>query len=236
MRVVMNDPPVVRQRGICGYVSLEGLLREADIITLHVPLNYEEIDKTYHLFDSTLISKTLPGSILINSSRGEVVDNAALHEFIDNKHLLGAVLDVWENEPNIDIELLKKLDIATPHIAGYSADGKETATKMSVLALSRFFRLGLEWKQSDIQKPLNQQFILDCDGKDIQEIISQAIEMTYYIENDDYTLRNDVSLFEKHRGNYPLRREFFAYNVSLKNGSKAIRDSLKILGFKINEE
>ena len=236
MRVVMNDPPIVRQRGICGYVSLDGLLREADIITLHVPLNHDGVDKTYHLFDSNLLRKTLPGTILVNSSRGEVVDNSALHEFIDNKHLLGASLDVWEHEPNIDVELLKKIDIATPHIAGYSADGKETATKMSVLALSRFFRLGIEWKQSQIQKPINQEFVLDCAGKDIQKIMCRAIEMTYRVENDDLTLRNNVNLFEEHRGNYPLRREFNAYNITILNGSKDVKDNLKILGFKINEE
>ena len=235
MRVVMNDPPIVRQRGICGYVSLDGLLREADIITLHVPLNLEGVDKTFHLFDSNLLRKTLPGSILINSSRGEVVDNSALHYFINNKHLLGASLDVWEHEPNIDVELLKKLDIATPHIAGYSADGKETATKMSVLALSRFFRLGIEWKQSQIQKPNNQEFVLDCDGKEIQEIMCEAIEMTYRVKVDDLTLRNNVNLFEEHRGNYPLRREFSAYNITILNGRKEVKDNLKILGFKINE-
>jgi erythronate-4-phosphate dehydrogenase len=232
LRIIMNDPPVVRTRGICGYVSLEGLLREADIITAHVPLNLEGNDKTYHLFDHNILRKTLPGTILINSSRGEVVDPNALHTFIDNKHLRGAVLDVWENEPNIDISLLSKLDIATPHIAGYSADGKANGTLMSVKACNNFFRLGID-KLPEINIPVHNNMCIeiDCKAKTSQEVLCEAIEFTYTVASDDNKLRDSIGTFEKQRGDYPLRREFQAYTVKLQNSNKDIVSRIKMLGF-----
>ena len=236
LRIVMNDPPIVRDRGICGYVSLEGLLREADIISLHVPLIHDGADKTYHLFNHETLAKTFHGTILINSSRGEVVDNQALHRFIDNKHLMGVCLDVWENEPNIDTLLLSKLDIATPHIAGYSADGKANGTLMSVKAINDFFRLGMK-QNPIINLPVHDNMCIefDCKTKSIQEVLCEAIEFTYSIASDDAKLRNKTIEFETQRGTYPLRREFQAYSVKLHNGNKEIHNSLKMLGFKTEQ-
>jgi erythronate-4-phosphate dehydrogenase len=235
MRVVLNDPPIARQRGPCGYVSLDGLIQEADIISLHVPLNYNGEDKTYHLIDELKLKKFNQGTILINTSRGEVVDNLALKNVLKSDVLKNAVLDVWENEPDIDLELMKMLDIATPHIAGYSADGKANGTAMSVRALSKYFNLGIDnWFPENIPLPSSPVIVIDAKNKTIQETISEVIEKTYKVKNDDERLRNAPLDFEKQRGNYPVRREFQAYSINLKNGSAELVDRLKELGLKIN--
>ena len=133
MRVILCDPPRSRIEGTCGYVSLEGVIRECDIITCHVPLNLVGHDQTYHLINERILQKVNPGTIIINTSRGEVVDNIALkNELKSRSRLQASVLDVWENEPLIDKELVELVDIVSPHIAGYSADGKANATAMTV--------------------------------------------------------------------------------------------------------
>jgi erythronate-4-phosphate dehydrogenase len=236
MRIVLNDPPVVRQRGPCGYVSLDGILREADIITLHVPLYHEGEDKTYHLFDEAKLNKLIPGTILINTSRGEVVDNKALKKALHLNRLQTAVLDVWENEPDIDLELMNTLDIATPHIAGYSADGKANGTAMSVNAVSNYFRLGLEnWYPAGLPQPQNVIVHIDGKNKSEQEIISEAVEYTYKVNEDTQRLKSSPNNFEKQRGDYPVRREFSSYTVQLVNGSSEISEKLKSVGFKMME-
>jgi erythronate-4-phosphate dehydrogenase len=238
MRVLLNDPPRSRKEGVCGFISMEGIMRECDIITCHVPLNMDGADKTHHLVNEQFLSKLNAGTIIINSSRGEVVDTNALKNMLNSSDKLqAAVLDVWENEPDIDVELLSKLDIATPHIAGYSADGKVNGTAMSVQALSRFFNLPLKlWVPNEIPVPENTTISIDCNGKTLQEILTDAILFTYPIVEDDLRLRNSISTFEKQRGAYPLRREFRAFTVNLKNDHSGADVKLKNLGFQIQTE
>jgi erythronate-4-phosphate dehydrogenase len=233
MRVLLNDPPRARREGPCGYVSLDGIIRECDIISCHVPLNMEGDDKTYHLFNENTLQKLHPGTILINSSRGEVVDNTALQRMLKEKRIT-ASLDVWENEPNIDKELVDLLDITTPHIAGYSADGKANGTSMSVQFLSKFFNLPLtRWFAENVPKPETTELTIDCKGKTLQEIISHAILFTYNVMDDDLRLRSSLDTFEKQRGSYPLRREFYAYHVILINPHSNIQKILNGLGFNV---
>ncbi|MCW9066240.1 MAG: 4-phosphoerythronate dehydrogenase, partial [Ignavibacteriaceae bacterium] len=132
LKVLLNDPPRERIEGREKFVSLDRLIEQSDIITFHVPLNLNGIDKTFHLADAELFKKFNKSKILINTSRGEVIETAALKEAISDGNVTASVLDVWENEPNIDLELLKMVDIATPHIAGYSADGKANGTSVCV--------------------------------------------------------------------------------------------------------
>jgi erythronate-4-phosphate dehydrogenase len=235
MRVLLNDPPRARKEGTCGYISLEGIIRECDIITCHVPLIMDGVDKTYHLVNQKFLSALNPGSILINSSRGEVVDNLTLANFLKTKHQIQSiVLDVWENEPSINTDLLSTVNIATPHIAGYSADGKVNGTAMSVQALSKFFNIPLKlWVPSDIPVPDKSELEIDCQGKTLQAILTESILFTYSIIDDDTRLRQSVSTFEKQRGNYPLRREFRAYTIKLKNVHSGVDQKLKNLGFQI---
>ncbi|MBE9517603.1 MAG: 4-phosphoerythronate dehydrogenase, partial [Bacteroidetes bacterium] len=144
MRVLLNDPPRERAEGNAEFVSLEELKEQSDIITLHVPLNKGGLDNTDHLVNREFLAQLKNGAILINSSRGTVVDEAALLEGIRSGKLSDVILDVFENEPAVDRKLLEALTLATPHIAGYSLDGKANGTTMSVQAISRFFKLGLD--------------------------------------------------------------------------------------------
>ena len=121
------------------YISLDELIARADIISLHPNLHYETPYASYHLFDEKRLSQMQAHQILINASRGEVVDNEALKTALQHRSIKAAVLDVWENEPQIDQELLRLVAIATPHIAGYAIDGKANGSTMSVQAIARFF-------------------------------------------------------------------------------------------------
>ena len=234
MRVMLNDPPRRRDEGPCSYISHDGIIRECDIITCHVPLNMDGIDKTYHLIDEKFLRSLQPNTILINSSRGEVVDNKALKQILKEKKITAAVLDVWENEPNIDNELVGYLDIVTPHIAGYSADGKANGTSMSVQFLSKFFDLPLtRWFAEDVPLPDNTALFIDCKDKSIQDIVSDAIMFTYNVTEDDGRLRSSLETFEKQRGAYPLRREFFNFEITLAHPHSDAQKILTGLGFKV---
>jgi erythronate-4-phosphate dehydrogenase len=223
----------MRTEGAAGFVSLEQVLAEADIITLHVPLSLDGPDRTLRLVDQDRIARMKPGAILLNSSRGEVVDSTALKEALGSG-TLRAALDVWENEPDIDVALLDRVTLATPHIAGYSADGKANGTAMSVQAISRFFGLGLdEWYPANLPEPEGPILEIDCRNKTQEEILLDAIQATYDIGADDERLRKSVETFEGQRGNYPVRREFFAYRVRAANASDSTTSALKNLGFQL---
>jgi erythronate-4-phosphate dehydrogenase len=234
MRVYLNDPPRVRNEGLCGFITLDSIIRECDIITFHVPLSYDGPDKTYHMVDEILLSRLNPGTIIINSSRGEIADTKALKKTVPEGKIESLVLDVWENEPEIDSKLLAMTAIATPHIAGYSADGKAKGTAMVVQALSRFFDLGIEdWEPEDIPKPEKTAIVINCRHLDIESILGEAILATYQVEQDDRRLRSSVETFEKQRGNYPLRREFPVFAIRLVHEHSGIRQLLMKMGFRV---
>lgn len=231
MRVLINDPP--RQRKEDGdFVSLQKIIEESDFITFHVPLNLEGEDKTYHLLNDDLVSKMKKGVIIFNSSRGEVTETEALIKGLDNNIIKEAVIDVWENEPYISKDLLSRVFLGTPHIAGYSLDGKANGTSMVIQALSTRFNLPLEnWYPKSIPVPDNIEIFFDCDGDNIEDSLSKIILQTYPIRRDDITLKKSTDTFEQQRGNYPLRREFGVYQLKLKNASEELIDRLNLLGF-----
>jgi erythronate-4-phosphate dehydrogenase len=232
MRVLLNDPPRQRREGGSGFVPLETIVEHADIITFHVPLIDGPADNTFHLADQAFLARLKPEQILINTSRGEVVDGRALKAVLKRGGLSGCVLDVWENEPLIDEELLHRLDLGTPHIAGYSADGKANGTSMSVNAVSRFFGLGLDaWFPADVPPPPAPELTIDCAHLTAQDIAKRAIRHTYDICADDERLRQSTRTFEKQRAEYPLRREFSSYTIRLINSSAAARAALEKIGF-----
>lgn len=236
MKVLLNDPPRERLEGSEKYFSLDRLSEQSDIITFHVPLNRNGIDRTFHLADAELFKKFNKSKILINTSRGEVIETAALKEAISAGKVTASVLDVWENEPNIDLELLKMVDIATPHIAGYSADGKANGTSVCVNAINNFFNLGLpeNWFPKNIPLPIEGLKVnIECKNKSLQELIYEIILSTYDIRNDDINLRKSPETFEEQRGNYPVRREFHNYNLDISNGNDELIKRLKDLNFKL---
>ena len=233
MEVLLNDPPRARAEGSENFVDLAVIAEKADIITIHVPLEFEGSDKTFHLADRDFLAQLNNQQFLINASRGEVVDNSALREALKAGNLAGAVLDVWENEPDIDLELLKLLDYATPHIAGYSTDGKANGTSMSVNALAKFFNLSerlQKWYPETV--PVPEKTVIECPANgSLEEKLLYVVSQSYNIADDTNRLRNTPQEFEKLRGNYPLRREFGIFTVV--NADKLCAEILSKLGFQL---
>jgi erythronate-4-phosphate dehydrogenase len=162
-----------------------------------------------------------------------VNDTVALKKIILSGKLEGTVIDVWENEPDIDIDLMRIATYATPHIAGYSTDGKANGTAMVVNSLKRHFNLpGAEWFPGDVPDPEFPVITINCGDKSEEDVIREAVNHTYSILEDDIKLRHSPSDFEKLRGSYPLRREFAAYSVNLKGGTERAVLILEQLGFK----
>ena len=199
MNILVCDPPRSDAEGEKGFVSMEQIAKEADIITFHVPLTKEGRYPTYHLANETLFDNLSKRPIIINSSRGAVVDNDALLYAINYNKVKDAVIDTWENEPNINKELLKRVWIGTPHIAGYSADGKTNADNMVISALCEFFSLP---KQPAICPPEIPNADLCPKNED---------ERTLFFYNpipESNKLKLEPEKFEWFRNNYPLRREY----------------------------
>ena len=238
MTVLRNDPPLARRTSDPKYVPIEALA-EADIVTFHVPLTHEGPDATYHMIGESLISRLKRSVILLNTSRGSVADTAALKAALGAKRLGGVVLDVWENEPNIDLELLKAVDLATPHIAGYSYDGKVNGTRMILHAFCRHFGLARAWNPSPLMPPPETPRIRLPAGVDAQQAIRYATRTAYDIEADDARLRairekpaeGRNPYFKSLRKNYPVRREFPQMTVELESADTQVQSALETLGF-----
>jgi erythronate-4-phosphate dehydrogenase len=237
MKVLLNDPPRERAEGSSGFVSLKSIQEEADIITFHVPLNMEGEDATYHLANEDFLQNLKKKPLLINSCRGEVFDSEAVYNAVEANDVSGIIIDCWENEPELDLNLLNLTDYGTPHIAGYSKDGKANGTKMSVQAISRFFNLGIDnWKPTNVELPENTTIELDGDQRREYAILAEAILSTYDIEKDEELLRDSPHLFEKLRGDYAVRREFNSFSIKTKNIELDTIEKLKKLSFRIKKE
>lgn len=204
MKVLQCDPPRAKMEPDGDFCTFEKLATISDIITFHVPLVKTGEYKTFHYADDSFFSKVKPNCWLINTSRGEVVDTISLKKAIVEKQISDAVIDVWENEPDIDLELLENVFIGTPHIAGYSSDGKANASRMSIMNICRFF--GLE-SQCEITPPSLECMTIVASNED------DAILQTYNPMNDCLNLKMNPEKFEWLRGNYPVRREKNAFKI-----------------------
>lgn len=216
MNVLLCDPPLseLRRRGgeewesaplaqsplrDMEMVSLQRIALEADIITFHTPLVMSGNAPTYHLADKDFFTLLAKKPLIINSSRGEVVDNDALVWALDAGCVSDAVIDTWEGEPDINLHLLNRAVIATPHIAGYSADGKANATRMSLKAVCDFY--GLDFNCEVLPPQLPDEL---CPTAELAE--ERALQL-YNPMEDTQRLKYSPDRFEWLRGNYPLRRE-----------------------------
>ena len=234
MNVLQNDPPRKRREGLKDFIPLDKLLSDSDIVTLHVPLNRNGQDKTSYLINSRNMAEMKNDSILINTSRGEVVDNRALLAALSKDQICGAVLDVWEGEPEADPALIKLVDLATPHIAGYSVDGKANATVIVVREVAETLRLPLgTWQPGSLPKPLDPLIDLTVNaGKNTSAgLAGIAVNKTYPVREDDILFRGDPMKFEYFRDNYRTRREFDSYSVKVND--EDAREILSGLGFNI---
>ncbi len=203
MRVLLNDLPRAEAEGDTVFVALEQIAG-CDVITFHVPLYKEGKHKTFHLANRSFFESLKRKPVLINTSRGEVVETNALLEALQNGNVSEAIIDVWEDEPDIHPELLRRAMIATPHIAGYSADGKANATRMSMEALCRFFQIKSNFT---ITPPPPESFQIRAATR------QEALLKIYDPRIDSERLKEAPLLFEQFRGNYPLRREEEAYHI-----------------------
>lgn len=230
MQVLLNDPPREEKEGSQSFVDLDTLLKEADIITFHTPLTREGRHKTYHLLDEHFLQKTKKKPFIINAARGGVTDNQTLKTALKEGRITGIVIDCWESEPEIDRELLQLADIATPHIAGYSADGKWMATKMSLDNLNQFFNLNIQ--DINFQKiPSPREPIIDLQFVDAKEQLQKAVWHSYDPMKETVALKHSPEKFYHFRSNYPLRREYGAY--MLKNSDVSVEKVLIDLGFQL---
>ena len=241
MRIYLNDPPLQRQTGEAKYLPLKELY-DCDFITFHTSLTFEGIDKTYHLADERFFKSLRKGCIFVNASRGGVVDSEALKTVIQSGRLKAVVLDVWENEPNIDIELLEMVDIGTPHIAGYSLDGKITGMIMIYKAVCEYFGLGVRFDIEDfLPEPAVRQLRIEPSTDNEQDALADAVEKIYNIREDDVRLRRVCEkpvekrgeFFDGLRKNYPVRREFQNTRIVLESSCKSVTDKLAGIGFKV---
>ncbi len=234
MNVLLNDPPRAEREGGAGFVPLERIRREADIISFHVPLTRSGPYRTYHLADGDFFRDLAKRPFFFNTSRGDVTDGTALKDAIGTGLISGAVLDVWPGEPDIDRELLSLVDFATPHIAGYSADGKANGTSMAVRAVAKHFGIEplLNFFPSKVPAPANPVITLDPASP---HPLADAVFASYDIADDDAALRAAPEDFEAQRGSYRVRREFPAYTVrSDKPLPTSLHDTLRKLGFRLD--
>ncbi|HUJ11794.1 MAG TPA: 4-phosphoerythronate dehydrogenase PdxB [Verrucomicrobiae bacterium] len=234
MHVLPNDPPRQRAENLPQFVSLKRILAEADIITTHVPLTREGPDATFHLFDKDRIAALeADRPFLMNTARGVVMENRSLLKAIDGEWIGGVVLDVWENEPNILTELLDVVDIGTPHIAGYSFDGKANGVQMIYQAVCSFFGVQPLWKPSLPSPEVPTIELTVSSGEDEEEVQRRVVRHVYDITADDAALRANIRAFDRLRAEYPIRREFFNTTLVLRGASDSLRSKFSALGFKI---
>lgn len=216
MQVVLNDPPLARQTGDGQFRPLTEVYN-CDFVTLHTPLTREGDDPTFHLANQAFFAELKPGAVFLNSSRGGVHDTEALLRAMRNDHLQAVALDVWENEPNINSVLQQEVDIATPHIAGYSLDGKIAGLLMIYQAVCDFFGLQSEHRASDfLPEPTVKEIKLESSPASDQDQIHGTVQQVYSIDEDDARCREMLSapeperraFFDRLRKTYPVRREF----------------------------
>ncbi len=251
MRVLRNDPPLERRLREKGspkasvFVSLNTLLEESDIVTLHVPLEKGGEFPTWHMADSQFMARMKRGAILINSSRGAVVDTAALLEELRSGRILDAVIDTWEGEPAFCLDLLERISIGTPHIAGYSFDGKVNGTIMVYREACVWAGAKPTW-DADAMLPAPAVPVISADsgGRDDEDVLGDVVSSVYDIMYDDAAMRamiGDTSCtdaaergrrFELLRKKYPIRREFRFTTIRAKNFRPQLEAKIRGLGFK----
>ncbi|MDP6524923.1 MAG: 4-phosphoerythronate dehydrogenase [Kiritimatiellia bacterium] len=243
MQVLQNDPP--RQR--CEpeneslFVSMDHLLEESDIVTMHVPLTRGGHDPTCQMAENEFMASMKPGAVFINAARGPILNSTALLAAMDNGTVEHAIIDTWEGEPEYRTDLLDAIDIGTPHIAGYSFEGKVAGTMMVYEEACRFLGVEPSWNPEASMPPPEVPVIdVDCRGKSFEEILWDIVRRVYDIRRDDADMRKKTCLearraehFDSLRKGYHMRREFRYTSVTLKNAPEGLANTVAALGFQV---
>ncbi len=242
MRVLRNDPPLAAVAADPDFSPLEYVLAESDIVTLHVPLVKSKPWPTERLADYLFFEQLKPGAIFINAARGSVCDYDALLAARQSGAVSRSVVDVWSPEPAFRTDVLKLADLASPHIAGHSYEGKLNGTIACYNELCNFFEIPKQWDiAASLPAPQVPKIDVDCIGRDDEEVLLEIIEQVYDIETDDRLIREAATehdlerarSFDALRKDYRVRREFMNTTVHAKNASQQLRQKIRDLGFSL---
>ncbi|SNC67851.1 4-phosphoerythronate dehydrogenase [Marinobacter sp. es.048] len=239
--VCLCDPPRAdREEDDQEFVVLEEAMR-CDVVSLHTPLTSEGDHPTLHMIGYPELEALGANQLLINAGRGEVIDSSALLVRLEQGHAPAVALDVWEQEPRIHPELVDRVWLATPHIAGYSLEGKVQGTEMIYQALSQFLGLPVRKKAGQFLPEPALSKISFTSSADEEDAIRIALRACYDPRRDDARLRNAMigsseergAAFDRLRRDYPVRRECSSLKIQLKGTSKSLQDSFRAIGFKL---
>ncbi len=239
---VLNDPPKSRDTGSDAYRPIDELL-ECDIITCHTPLTRDGPDPTYQLIGGRFFSRLRPGAWFCNAGRGEVVDEVALAGAMDRGRLDVTILDVWDHEPAVNERLVSRVDIGTPHIAGYSLEGKLNGTAMVYAAACRFFGVEPTWNAAAAAPPpMVPRLTIAAAGRDEVDVLADVVTAVYPIARDHEALHRTAEMtagerslaFDDLRRTYPTRREFRQTSVAVTGGSPSLARTLRELQFRVS--
>tara|TARA_B110000240_G_scaffold193350_1_gene239061 strand:- start:32 stop:1159 length:1128 start_codon:yes stop_codon:yes gene_type:complete len=225
------DPPLADSGDSRTFVCMNDIM-QCDVITLHVPWVNDGPYPTQDLFDKTRLASLKDDQLLINACRGEVINNQAALELLEQGQLLNLVLDVWENEPSINLDLIPHTALATAHIAGHTIEGKARGTEMLYLALCKHLGIQANKKLSDYLPKADPCSIQISEKQDFWQILHQLALNVYNIETDDQYFRANMhgaEQFRYIRKHYPIRREFSA--IALNTGNFADSKAIYDLGF-----
>ena len=242
LEVRLCDPPLSRRTGDPQFQPLDALL-DCDFITVHVPLTRTGEDPTFRLISAPLLDRLRPGATVINASRGFVVDEPALMARVEAGRLAPPVLDAWENEPAIDPEHLRRALIGTPHIAGYSYDGKVAGAVMVARAAFEHFGVPFDPPPLDLPAPPLPRIDLPLAGRSADSVLAELVTTAYPILRDDADLRAALAAspesvgpaFDRRRKLYPLRREFSATRLRLPGADPKLLRRAAALGFQFQD-
>jgi erythronate-4-phosphate dehydrogenase len=225
------------------FAELAELLQRCDVFCLHTPLTKQGRHPSYHLFDAEVLQALPQGSWLINAGRGAVVDNRALADCLQRRKDLQVVLDVWETEPDIDTDLALRVTIATPHIAGYSLEGKSRGTEMIYQSACRFLGVEPQRTLADLlPQPAIRRVALNADVEWEVGLIPRLVKLVYDLRRDHDALINSVRTcsgslaleFDRLRRYYPERREFSSLILSGLDSDSTLADQLSAYGFTLD--
>lgn len=245
MNVLRNDPPLSAISADPDFQPLDNLLVESDIVTIHVPLVKHKPWPTERMADWLFFEQMKPGAIFINAARGSVCDYDAFLDAKNSGAISRSIIDVWSPEPAFRTDVLKMTDLASPHIAGHSYEGKINGTIACYNELCNFFEISKDWHIAEsLPPPEVPNLEIDCQERDDEELLHEIIQQIYNIEEDDRLIR-DVAVrceidrargFDSLRKKYRMRREFMNTTVNASNADASFIQKLKALGFKMNRD
>jgi erythronate-4-phosphate dehydrogenase len=243
---VLAVDPFKDEKEVGELTTLDEALK-ADVVSLHIPLTFEETagsHATYHLMNEQRLQQMKPDACLINSCRGSVLDNAAIKSHMAEHKEFEGIIDVWEGEPNLDLKLMNRCMLATPHIAGYSLDGKMRGTEQIYQACCHTFGLPIRHKLAQLLPEPSIKNIKFGDSVPVHQALRTAIRAGYEIRVDDGIMRSTLlrtegepeamkAKFDLLRKNYPLRRDIPTIRIEVPGKRQDLQQALEAAGFDV---